>query len=44
MRPGGTVLVAGPSTAVTRCVDRTGATVRKRWRSRGFSGVLLSAR
>jgi 16S rRNA G1207 methylase RsmC len=40
-RRGGTVLVAGPSTAVTRCLERTGARVSKRWRSRGFSGVLL---
>ncbi len=43
-RPGGTVLVAGPSTAVTRCLERTGASVRKRWRSRGFSGALVSPR
>jgi 16S rRNA (guanine1207-N2)-methyltransferase len=43
-RPGGTVLVAGSSTAVTRCLERTGAGVRKRWRSRGFSGVLLGPR
>jgi 16S rRNA G1207 methylase RsmC len=41
-RPDGTVLVAGASTAVTRCLERTGATVRKRWRSRGFSGALLA--
>jgi 16S rRNA G1207 methylase RsmC len=41
-RTGGTVLVAGPSTAVTRVLERTGANARKRWRSRGFSGVLLN--
>jgi 16S rRNA G1207 methylase RsmC len=43
-RGGGTALVAGPSTAVTRVLERTGASVRKRWRLRGFSGALLSPR